>query len=79
MLTSVREKSSVILTAFTVNLTLPRLWEIRMKSSGVETIVAAIQKGLLEHDDIDFLTITANGEPTLYPHLSELIDEINKI
>jgi wyosine [tRNA(Phe)-imidazoG37] synthetase (radical SAM superfamily) len=45
----------------------------------VGTIVTAIQKGLLEHDDIDFLTITANGEPTLYPHLSELIDEINKI
>ena len=45
----------------------------------VETIVAAIEKGLLEHNDIDFLTITANGEPTLYPYLSELIDEINKI
>ena len=45
----------------------------------VETIISAIQKGLLEHDDIDFLTITANGEPTLYPHLSKLIDEINKI
>jgi len=45
----------------------------------VETIVNAIKKGLSEHQDIDFLTITANGEPTLYPHLSELIDEINKI
>jgi len=45
----------------------------------VEAIIEAIQKGLLEHQDIDFLTITANGEPTLYPYLSELIDEINKI
>ena len=45
----------------------------------VETIVSAIEKGLSEHNDIDFLTITANGEPTLYPYLSELIDEINKI
>lgn len=45
----------------------------------VEEIIAAIKKGLREHKDIDFLTITANGEPTLYPHLSELIDEINKI
>jgi wyosine [tRNA(Phe)-imidazoG37] synthetase (radical SAM superfamily) len=45
----------------------------------VETIVSAIKKGLSEHPDIDFLTITANGEPTMYPHLSELIDEINKI
>jgi len=45
----------------------------------VEEITSAIKKGLQEHQDIDFLTITANGEPTLYPHLSELIDEINKI
>ena len=45
----------------------------------VETIVSAIKKGLSEHPDIDFLAITANGEPTMYPHLSELIDEINKI
>jgi len=45
----------------------------------VETIITAIKKGLSEHQDIDFLTITANGEPTMYPHLSELIDEINKI
>jgi len=43
----------------------------------VEQIVTAIRKGLAEHKDIDFLTLTANGEPTLYPYLSELIDEIN--
>ncbi len=45
----------------------------------VEMITAAVKKGLEEHQDIDFLTITANGEPTMYPYLSELIDEINKI
>jgi len=45
----------------------------------VETIVSAVEKGLATHQDIDFLTITANGEPTLYPYLSNLIDEINKI
>ncbi len=45
----------------------------------VQAIVSAIQHALKEHQDIDFLTITANGEPTLYPYLSELIDEINKI
>ncbi len=28
---------------------------------------------------IDVITLTANGEPTLYPHLSELIDQIDKI
>jgi len=45
----------------------------------VEEIIEAIKKGLQEHEDIDFLTVTANGEPTLYPYLNELIDEINKI
>ena len=45
----------------------------------VENILNAIQNGLNEHKDIDVLTITANGEPTIYPHLLELIDEINKI
>ncbi len=29
--------------------------------------------------DFDVITITANGEPTLYPYLKELIDEINGI
>jgi len=43
----------------------------------VEEIVDAIKTALKEHKDIDFLTLTANGEPTLYPYLSELIDEIN--
>ncbi len=45
----------------------------------VEEIVSAVKQGLQEHRDIDVLTITANGEPTLYPYLSKLIDEINKI
>ena len=45
----------------------------------VKKIVDAIKAGLAEHKDLDVLTITANGEPTMYPYLSELIDEINKI
>ena len=43
----------------------------------VEEIATAIKKALQDDKDIDFITLTANGEPTLYPHLSELIDEIN--
>lgn len=31
------------------------------------------------NEKIDIITLTANGEPTLYPHLNELIDEIDKI
>jgi len=47
-----------------------------------ETVeVATIINELKSHlnDKIDVITLTANGEPTLYPHLDELIDEINKI
>jgi wyosine [tRNA(Phe)-imidazoG37] synthetase (radical SAM superfamily) len=43
----------------------------------VETIIDELKAHL--HDKIDVITITANGEPTLYPHLEELIDAINKI
>lgn len=43
----------------------------------VEKISTALKKALHEHGDIDFITLTANGEPTLYPHLSELIEVIN--
>ncbi len=43
----------------------------------VEEITTALKMALKEHKDLDFITLTANGEPTLYPHLSELIDEIN--
>ncbi len=43
----------------------------------VEEVTTALKSALKEHNDVDFITLTANGEPTLYPHLSELIDEIN--
>ncbi len=43
----------------------------------VEEIATALKLALKEHDDVEFITLTANGEPTLYPYLSELIDEIN--
>ncbi len=43
----------------------------------VDAIMDALKKHL--NDKIDVITLTANGEPTLYPHLDELIDAINKI
>jgi len=43
----------------------------------VQEITTALKEALADHKDIDFITLTANGEPTLYPYLSELIDEIN--
>lgn len=45
----------------------------------VDKIIKAIKESFKNHPKIDVITITCNGEPTLYPKLSELIDEINKI
>ena len=45
----------------------------------VDEIIKAIKENFKNHPKIDVITITCNGEPTLYPKLSELIDEINKI
>jgi len=44
----------------------------------LHTIVEDLNKALAEHPNIDVITITANGEPTMYPYLDELIDEINR-
>jgi wyosine [tRNA(Phe)-imidazoG37] synthetase (radical SAM superfamily) len=49
------------------------------RSVSVKEIVDELKLSLLEHKEIDVITITANGEPTLYPYLDELIDEIDKI
>lgn len=45
----------------------------------VETIVADLQSALEKHPSLDVITITANGEPTMYPHLGELMERINGI
>lgn len=47
------------------------------QSVNVKTIIDELRLHL--NDNVDVITLTANGEPTLYPHLSELIDEIDKI
>jgi len=43
----------------------------------VNEIITELKSHL--NENIDVITLTANGEPTLYPALSELIDEINII
>ncbi|HEB7716472.1 TPA: radical SAM protein [Campylobacter coli] len=45
----------------------------------VEEIVLEIQNILEKNISFDFLTLTANGEPSLYPHLEELISSLRKI
>jgi len=45
----------------------------------LENILADLKEALLKHPSIDVITITANGEPTMYPQLDHLVDEINTI
>lgn len=45
----------------------------------VEEIVLEVQNTLEKNISFDFLTLTANGEPSLYPHLEELISSLRKI
>lgn len=54
---------------------------VTVESQSITIEVKSIIEELKKHLDekIDVITLTANGEPTLYPKLSELIDEIDKI
>ncbi len=45
----------------------------------VEDVIKDVQKALIAYKDIDVITITANGEPTLYPYLKELVERLNAI
>lgn len=45
----------------------------------VDEVLEAIKDSYAKHPKIDVITITANGEPTLYPKLDELIVKINEI
>ncbi|NVJ54213.1 MAG: radical SAM protein [Campylobacteraceae bacterium] len=45
----------------------------------VEEVIAEVKASFVKHPKIDVITITANGEPTLYPDLERLVDELNKI
>ncbi len=44
-----------------------------------DEILKAVKEGLKEYSDIDVLTVTANGEPTLYPHLESLAKDLKKL
>lgn len=45
----------------------------------VDGIISALKEALKVHQNIDVITLTANGEPTLYPHLKELISKVNEL
>ena len=45
----------------------------------VNEIISALKEALKAHQNIDVITLTANGEPTLYPHLKELVAKVNEL
>ncbi len=49
------------------------------ESLSVTQIMEALNAALQEHKHIDVITLTANGEPTLYPYLNELLEAIDAV
>lgn len=45
----------------------------------VDEIVFCVKEALEKKLEFDFITVTANGEPSLYPHLKELVNTLNLI
>ncbi len=45
----------------------------------VDFVISELQEALAEHPDTEVITITANGEPTLYPFLDELIERMTPL
>jgi wyosine [tRNA(Phe)-imidazoG37] synthetase (radical SAM superfamily) len=41
--------------------------------------IKMVKKALKRYPEIEVITITANGEPTLYPYLNKLVNKLNKI
>jgi wyosine [tRNA(Phe)-imidazoG37] synthetase (radical SAM superfamily) len=52
---------------------------VQTQRSGVDEIITELESALAEHPGIDDITVTANGEPTLYPDLDELLERIDAI
>jgi len=48
-------------------------------SVAVDDVMTALQEALDEHPHVDVITVTANGEPTLYPHLDALLERIDAL
>lgn len=44
-----------------------------------DEIISELKDALKEHPNTEVITLTANGEPSLYPYLDELIQKIDKI
>ena len=49
------------------------------ETTPVSVIISELKEVLQSHPNIASIPLTANGEPTMYPYLDELIDEINPL
>jgi len=52
---------------------------VQTDSIDVESYIKEVQTALLKYPETQVITITANGEPTLYPYLDNLVDNLNQI
>lgn len=52
---------------------------VQTKSIDVESYTKAVKNALIKYPEIEVITLTANGEPTMYPYLSQLVDNLNQI
>ena len=51
----------------------------QINSIEVKYYIEAVKNAIIKFPEIEVITITANGEPTLYPYLDNLVDQLNKI
>jgi wyosine [tRNA(Phe)-imidazoG37] synthetase (radical SAM superfamily) len=42
----------------------------------IDEVVNSVAQALKSSLEFDFLTFSGNGEPTLYPHFAELVEEV---
>jgi len=53
--------------------------DIILNPPKVADVLADVQKALISHPQTEVITITANGEPTLYPELENLVNALQTI
>jgi wyosine [tRNA(Phe)-imidazoG37] synthetase (radical SAM superfamily) len=56
-----------------------KVTDIILNPPSVDDIIKDVQVALLKFPDIEVITITSNGEPTLYTQLDSLIEALNSI
>lgn len=52
---------------------------LSQNAPSVDEVVSQVQNAFDKGLEFDFITLTANGEPSLYPHLKELVKSLNAI